>query len=94
VSAPAPPPMPAVQEEVSPRPSPSAPDTTDASEATQAHEPFLDDWEDTFSGGSEEQPLAGAASDLFPERAEAGRTERRKDREEEPSLRELFWGEE
>ena len=68
------------------------------SETTQAHDPFIDDWEETFSGGSEEQPFAGTASDLFPERAETGveerGKERGKEREEEPSLRELFWGEE
>jgi DivIVA domain-containing protein len=63
-------------------------------ETTQAHEPFLDDWEETFSGGSEEQPFAGTSSDLFPERAESSSEKRGKDREEEPSLRELFWGEE
>jgi DivIVA domain-containing protein len=69
-------------------------ETASASEATQAHEPFLDDWEGTFSSGSEEQPFAGTTSDLFPERAESKEGDRGKDREEEPSLRELFWGEE
>ena len=80
----------------SPPPPPPAPmgETGEVSETTQAHEPFLDDWEETFSGGSEEQPLAGTSSDLFPEPAEAGGEKRGKDREEEPSLRELFWGEE
>lgn len=89
-----------------PRPAPEAPEQETApppapmddvavpSETTQAHEPFLDDWEGTFAGGSEEKPFAGSASDLFPERPGAEGGERRKDREEEPSLRELFWGEE
>ncbi|HET6771419.1 MAG TPA: DivIVA domain-containing protein [Actinomycetota bacterium] len=75
---------------------PSAPmgETASTSETTQAHEPFLDDWEGTFSSGSEEQPFAETTSDMFPERAESKEGERGKDREEEPSLRELFWGEE
>jgi hypothetical protein len=68
-------------------------ETKGATETTQAHEPFLDDWEGTFSGGAEEEPFPGTASDLFPERAGSGGEKRGKDREEEPSLRELFWGE-
>jgi DivIVA domain-containing protein len=93
------PPTPMPKETVpAPSPTPTG-ETAGASETTQAHEPFLDDWEGTFSGGAEEQPFAGTASDLFAERAGATADERGKDREgktreEEPSLRELFWGEE
>jgi DivIVA domain-containing protein len=93
VVAPAPSPAPIAEEAVSPPPAPMA-DAGGASETTQAHEPFLDDWEGTFSGGSEEQPYAGTSSDLFSEPAGIEGEKRGKDREEEPSLRELFWGEE
>jgi DivIVA domain-containing protein len=93
VVSPAPSPGPMAKEPVPPPP-PAPTEQTGASEPTQAHEPFLDDWEETFSGGSQEQPFAGTSSDLFPERAESGSEKRGKDREEEPSLRELFWGEE
>lgn len=64
------------------------------SQATEAHEPFIDDWEGTFSSGSEDQPYAGGESDLFREQETPEGGEREKKREEEPSLRELFWGEE
>jgi DivIVA domain-containing protein len=87
-------PAPMKQEPVAaPPPAPTG-ETGRASETTQAHEPFLDDWEGTFAGDAEEQPFAGAASDLFAERAGSGEEKQGKDREEEPSLRELFWGEE
>jgi hypothetical protein len=76
-----------------PSPAPTG-ETGGTSETTQAHEPFLDDWEGTFSGGAQEEPFAGTASDLFSERGGSGGEKRGKDREEEPSLRELFWGEE
>jgi DivIVA domain-containing protein len=85
---------PTAKEPVAPPPPAPMAETGGPSETTQAHEPFLDDWEETFSGGSEEQPFAGTSSDLFPDRAESGSEKRGKDREEEPSLRELFWGEE
>jgi DivIVA domain-containing protein len=87
-------PAPMKQEPVAaPPPAPTG-ETGRASETTQAHEPFLDDWEGTFAGDAEEQPFAGTASDLFPERAGSGGEAQEKGREEEPSLRELFWGEE
>lgn len=85
---------PMVKEPLSPPPPAPTGEAGRVSETTQAHEPFLEDWEETFSGASEEQPFAGTSSDLFPERAESGSEKRGKDREEEPSLRELFWGEE
>ena len=98
--APAPPkleppasPSPAVEQPVTAPPSAPVRESPSVSETTQAHEPFLDDWEGTFSSGPEDQAFAGS-SDLFSERAGAKEGERGKDREEEPSLRELFWGEE
>lgn len=87
-------PAPEAPEQATPLPSAPMDDVAPPSETTQAHEPFLDDWEGTFAGGSEEKPFAGSASDLFPERPGAEGGKREKDREEEPSLRELFWGEE
>lgn len=87
-------PAPEAPEQATPLPPAPMDDVAGPSETTQAHEPFLDDWEGTFAGGSEEKPFAGSASDLFPERPGAEGGKRRKDREEEPSLRELFWGEE
>jgi DivIVA domain-containing protein len=85
------PPPPAPVREAPPPPAPVS-EPAPASETTQAHDPFLDDWEGTFSSGEDKDFTSG--SDLFSERAEVKEGERGKDREEEPSLRELFWGEE
>jgi cell division initiation protein len=96
MAATAPPPT-VAEEPAPPEPPPQIVERPGPSETTEAHEPFLDDWEGTFSGGGEEQPFAGTASDLFPEerKAESGeRTGERTKEREEPSLRELFWGEE
>jgi DivIVA domain-containing protein len=87
------PPRPGPEQPVVAPPRPSSVESPAVSETTQAHEPFLDDWEGTFSSGPEDQSFSGT-SDLFSERAEAKEGERSKEREEEPSLRELFWGEE
>lgn len=87
-------PAPEAPELATPLPSAPMDDVAPPSDTTQAHEPFLDDWEGTFAGGSEEKPFAGSASDLFPERPGAEGRKRGKEGEEEPSLRELFWGEE
>jgi len=60
-------------------------------EDTQAHDPLLEGWEGGVAGGPDEEPYQGGG-ELFGEPDE--QPKRRGKGGEEPSLRELFWGEE
>lgn len=94
-SAPVSPPPSPEEPRASEPPSPRAAVAGSADEPTQAHDPLLDQWEEGFSGGAEQQPYGEET--FFGEPAEPGepKGEPKGDpKSEEPSLKELFWGDE